>query len=228
MQKQHILFNLLRLLALVIFITIFTSNAYSQSTPQQQLDNFIKNVHSATGIFTQEKINDAGSRTDEQQQGRFAFSRPGNFKWHINKPYEQLTLANQDNLIQYDPDLEQVIIRDAAQSIGASPASILFGEGDLNKQFEVSVVNNHPYDKNQKQTLNWLRAKPRGNDAGFDYVDIGFIQSNDITPQLSVILVKDGFGQTTLIKFEDIETNPNLSDTEFLFNPPKDVDVVKM
>lgn len=234
MHIQHNLLGLLRCFLLMTFVAAFAfvNNAYSQNvgqhSPQQQLDNFIKNVNSASGSFTQEKIDDTGNRTDEQQQGEFAFSRPGNFKWNITKPYEQLTLANQENLIQYDPDLEQVIIRDAKQSIGASPASILFGEGDLKQQFDISVVNEHPYDKDQKQTLNWLRAKPHGNDAGFDYVDIGFVKSDNETPQLSVILVKDGFGQTTLIKFADIKTNPKLSDTEFLFSPPDDVDVVKM
>lgn len=211
-------------------VAIFVSNAFAANTAQQQLDNFITNVNSASGSFDQVKIDDSGQSIDEKQSGEFAFKRPGNFKWNITKPYEQLTLANSDNLIQYDPDLEQVIIRKADESIGSSPAAILFGQADLKKHFKLSdtetkIIQNH---NDNNQNLNWIRTTPRTNDAGFEYIDIAFIDNSQDTPELRFILVKDGFGQTTKITFENIKTNPDLDEKDFSFEPPSGVDIVNM
>lgn len=39
--------------------------------------------------------------------GEIAVSRPGKFRWHYTKPYEQLYVSNGDGIWLYEPDLMQ-------------------------------------------------------------------------------------------------------------------------
>jgi len=178
-----------------------------------QLRKFIADVPSASGQFTQQRMDKLAS---SRQSGKFSFKRPGQFKWQVLKPYEQLIVSNGKVVYQYDPDLAQVTERNVDQSVGASPAAILFGSGSLDDNFELA-------GQPSRDGLSWLRAKPRSADAGFSYVDIGF---RDALPARLELL--DSFGQTTRIDLNDIVVNPQLDAKAFSFTPPADVDVVKM
>ncbi|HLT98413.1 MAG TPA: outer membrane lipoprotein chaperone LolA [Burkholderiaceae bacterium] len=180
-----------------------------------QLERFVAEVESATGSFTQQVADDRGSLR-QAQTGEFAFKRPGLFRWQTLKPYAQLVISDGKLLRQYDPDLAQVTERPVGESIGASPAAILFGSGSLDEAFEVS---NRP----DRDGLAWLRAKPRSGDAGFAHVDIGFAEG---LPRRLELL--DAFGQTTRIGLSDINSNPKLAADIFTFEVPADVDVVRM
>lgn len=182
---------------------------------REQLQRFVAEVQSATGSFTQQVADDRG-QPRQAQQGEFAFERPGRFRWETTQPYEQLVVSDGKVLRQYDPDLAQVTERPVDASIGTSPAAILFGSGSLEDAFELT-------SQPERDGLVWLRAKPRGGDAGFSHVDIGFA---DGMPRRLELL--DAFGQTTRIGLADIKPNPELPSDAFVFDVPADVDVVKM
>ena len=188
--------------------------AWSAEAPEQ-LEQFIARVQSATGDFTQQRIDEKG-QGKPAQSGQFSFKRPGQFKWAVKKPYEQLIISDGKQVYQYDPDLAQVTEREVDQSIGASPAAILFGSGSLGDAFNISSLPG-------KDGMEWLRAEPRSADAGFTHVDIGF--QNAMPVRLELL---DSFGQTTRIDLSNIAANPSLDAGEFSFTPPAGVDVVKM
>lgn len=181
-----------------------------------QLRQFVRDVTSATGEFTQTMMTETGQLDGAAQRGTFSFERPGKFKWNVQQPYEQLTLSDGKQLYQYDPDLAQVIVRGVDESVGASPAAILFGSGELDDSFNVT-------SRSESDGVSWLRAQPRSPDAGFAHVDIGF--QNGIPVRL---LLLDSFGQTSRIDLNNMVTNPELAPDEFTFTPPDGVDVVKM
>ncbi len=181
-----------------------------------QLRQFIRDVTSATGEFSQTTMTETGQLDGVAQRGTFSFERPGKFKWNVQQPYEQLTLSDGKQLYQYDPDLAQVIVRGVDESVGASPAAILFGSGELDDSFNVT-------SRPQSDGVSWLRAQPRSPDAGFAHVDIGF--QNGIPVRL---LLLDSFGQTSRIDLNNMVTNPDLAPDEFTFTPPDGVDVVNM
>ncbi|MGE4370203.1 MAG: outer membrane lipoprotein chaperone LolA [Burkholderiaceae bacterium] len=177
-----------------------------------QLRQFIDTVRSASGEFTQQRE----QAQSGPQTGTFSFERPGKFRWHVKKPYEQLIVSNGKTVYQYDPDLMQVTERSVDQSIGASPAAILFGSGSLEQAFTLSTLPS-------AQGVQWLRAKPRSTDAGFAHMDIGF--QNGLPVRL---LLLDAFGQTTRIDLANVKPNTALDASTFTFTPPRGVDVVKM
>lgn len=187
---------------------------YAQ-TATEQLRDFVKQVQSATGSFSQSTL-DAQGNQRPAQTGEFAFERPGKFKWQVLKPYEQLVLSDGKQLYQYDPDLNQLTQRSVDQAIGTSPAAILFGSGDLDQSFDLVA-------RPDEDGLTWLRASPKGSDAGFDYVDIGFAAGSPVR-----LVLLDAFGQQTVIQLSDIKTGILFRAGDFRFTPPADVDVVTL
>lgn len=204
----------LRKLSVILVLLGSSSLLYAQ-TATQQLRSFVEKVSAATGEFSQRTV-DVQGKERPAQTGEFAFKRPGQFKWQVLKPYEQLVLSDGKQLYQYDPDLNQLTQRGVGDAIGASPAAILFGSGQLDQSFDLS-------ERPDAEDLTWLRAKPKGADAGFEYVDIGFKAA---TPVRLILL--DAFGQQTLIDLSNIDTSVDLQPKDFTFVPPADVDVVTL
>ncbi|HUG58695.1 MAG TPA: outer membrane lipoprotein chaperone LolA [Candidimonas sp.] len=189
--------------------------AWAADAPAQ-LRDFAAKVSAGSGQFTQQTLDAKGGTSKRPQSGEFSFKRPGQFKWAVKKPYEQLIISDGKLVYQYDPDLAQVTERKVDQSIGASPAAILFGSGSLDEAFSIAALPG-------KEGLDWLRATPRSADAGFTHVDIGF--KANMPARLELL---DSFGQVTRIELSNIAANPKLAADEFKFVPPKGVDVVKM
>lgn len=210
------MFNLHRYCSVLIVTLLSTSPlAALAADAHAQLKAFVSTVDSATGTFTQTTVGDQGA-TQRAQQGDFAFQRPGKFKWAVTLPYEQLVVSDGNQMFQYDPDLAQVTTRKVDQAIGTSPAAILFGSGDLEQAFEVTLLP-------ARDGLEWLQATPRSADAGFARVDIGM--NNNLPARVELL---DSFGQMTRVDLSNIQANPSLSGAEFKFVPPQGVDVVNM
>lgn len=197
------------------FMGAAVSLPVSAETAREQLRTFVAQVQSASGDFAQYTVGPQG-QTKPPQRGKFLFMRPGRFKWDVLKPYEQQIVSNGREIYQFDPDLNQVTVRKVDQAIGASPAAILFGSGSLEQSFEVTALPN-------KESLTWLRAKPRQPDAGFVHVDLGFKEG---IPHRIILL--DAFGQTTHVELSALLRNPGLSTSNFDFVAPQGADVVRM
>ena len=187
------------------------------ATAQEQLKAFVATVQSATGSFSQVTTGQQGGRKAPAQQGTFAFQRPGKFRWEVQKPYAQLIVSDGSQVYQYDPDLAQVTVRKVDRAIGASPAAILFGSGNLEQAFTVTALPD-------KDGLQWLRAKPHNTaDAGFAQVDIGMRDNLPVR-----ILLLDAFGQTTRVDLSGLQANASVPASQFQFTAPKGTDVVRM
>jgi len=207
--------RLLLMVGVLGLVSLFASASALADTAREQLKSFVAQVQSASGDFAQYTVGPQG-QTKPAQRGKFLFMRPGRFKWDVLKPYEQQIVSNGREVFQFDPDLNQVTVRKFDQAIGASPAAILFGSGSLELSFEVTALPN-------RESLVWLRAKPRQPDAGFVHVDLGF---KDGIPHRIILL--DAFGQTTHVELSALVRNPGLSTSNFDFVAPKGADVVRM
>lgn len=180
---------------------------------QAQLREFLSGTKSARGSFTQ-RAQRAGAGI-ETASGVFAFQRPGRFRWEVRKPYEQLMVGDGEKLYFHDKDLNQVTVRKLADSLGASPAAILFGSNDLERNFTLK-------DDGTRDGLDWVNALPRSKEAGFDRIVIGFRAG---LPE--AMEVRDAFGRTTWFTFSGFERNPRFEPDTFRFQVPKGADVVE-
>jgi outer membrane lipoprotein carrier protein len=178
-----------------------------------QLRAFLTQTSSARGEFVQ-RVSARGGSAQPVSSGRFAFQRPGKFRWTYDKPYEQVIVADGTRLVLYDKDLNQVTIRKLGAALPSSPASILFGANEFEKEFEVADIG-------ARDGLEWVQATPRAKDSTFERIEIGF---RDGLPQ--AMRLADNFGQVTQLVFSRLERNPKLGAETFGFTPPKGADVL--
>jgi chaperone LolA len=190
------------------------TDAPAQGGAMAQLQRFVSETRSARGEFTQRTLRSSGQPA-ESASGAFAFARPGRFRWEVRKPFEQLMVADGERLYFFDKDLNQVTERRLAESLGASPAAILFGANDLQSSFELR-------DAGERDGLEWLDALPRSKDAGFERIAIGFRAG---LPEAMEVL--DAFGRTTRFAFRAIERNASIDPQAFRFSVPKGADVIR-
>ena len=152
---------------------------------------------------------DKNNKTLQQASGTMEFSRPGRFRWEYNKPYEQTIVGDGSRLWIYDKDLNQVTVRKLDKALGASPAALLAGSNEIEKSYTLKGVGTDG-------GLDWLEAVPKTQDTAFERIRLGFGKTG-----LEAMELKDQFGQTTVIKFADLERNAKISPDAFKFTPPK-------
>jgi outer membrane lipoprotein carrier protein len=110
--------------------------------------------------------------------------------------------------------LNQVTTRKLGNALGSSPAAILFGSNDLEKNFTLVEGSN-------RDGLEWLNATPKAKDTTFEQIAIGM---KDGLPQQMEL--KDNFGQTQVLRFTNFQRNPALGAGAFKFEVPKGAEVV--
>jgi outer membrane lipoprotein carrier protein len=192
--------------------------AFAYASALDQFKSFVASTKAARGEFTQRQVKldnagNGGPKISNPATGTFVFARPGKFIWIYQKPYEQLLQADGEKLYIYDKDLNQVTIKQLGNALGSSPAAILFGSNDLEKNFTLK-------EGGAKDGLEWLEATPKTKDTTFDKIGIGL---KDGVPQ--AMELRDSFGQVSLLSFKKFEKNPAMDAGQFKFVVPKGADV---
>jgi outer membrane lipoprotein carrier protein len=177
----------------------------------QQLHEFLRQTTTARGDFVQSAAK-AGAAPGG---GHFEFSRPGRFRWVYTQPYQQTIVSDGTRLYVYDPDLNQVTVKKLQGAIPASPASILFGSNDFERDFKVS-------SDGTRDGVDWVLAIPRSQDSSFERIRIGFRDGLPVAMELA-----DTFGQTTSLRFTGVQRNAKIDAAQFRFDPPKGADVLE-
>jgi outer membrane lipoprotein carrier protein len=193
--------------------TVLFSPLLAEAGAIDQLHAFLQSTRTLKAEFAQVVIAKNG-RKPQQSSGLVTISRPGKLRWEILKPYPQLVIGDGEKIWIYDQELQQVTVRKAGQAISGSPAALLAGNNDLEKNFTLKEAG-------EAEGMAWVEAIPKSGDSGFEKVRLGFAGSN-----LKAMELQDSFGQTTHVSFSKVERNPALPSTNFKFTPPSGVDVV--
>jgi outer membrane lipoprotein carrier protein len=91
---------------------------------------------------------------------------------------------------------------------------LLAGNNDLEKNFSLAEAG-------EGDGLNWVEARPKSGDSGFEKIRLGLAGKD-----LKAMELHDNFAQVTHIRFERMERNPALPVSLFRFVPPPGTDVV--
>ena len=197
---------------LVLGTALVASNALAGA--RDELKAFTTGLKGLDGQFTQQ-VHDGGGKLKESSSGRVALSAPRLFRWEYAKPYPQLIVADGKKVWVYDPDLQQVTVREQGIEEQNSPLSALIDPGKLDQQFNVRESGN-------ADGLQWLVLTPKNEgDASFQSARLGFGNGG-----LSRMEVLDAVGQRTTISFSGWKRNPAFAGGTFKYAPAKGVDVV--
>lgn len=175
-----------------------------------RLRQFQAQTQSLQGQFQQLIIEGNGLSDEESRSGDFWVERPDKIRWHYRQPYEQLIVADGTNVWLFDPDLEQVLVRELKPD-SDDVAGLLLGSGDdLAQRFAINALGENRY-----------RLLPLATESVIEQVIIEFQQ------QLIVSLeVRDKLGVTSRFEFLNLQSNSDIDPERFHFIPPNGVDIV--
>jgi chaperone LolA len=197
----------------LLVILLFVVAGAAEASSIERFKTFLRTTQSARANFEQ-KVQDRGGKLVQEAKGSFVFLRPGRFRWEYAKPVDQLIVGDGERVWIYDRDLNQVTVRRISKALGSTPAALLAGSSDVEKAFELS-------DAGEREGLEWLEARPKEKEAGFERIRMGF----DVSGIQAMELV-DYFGQTTFLRFSGMVRNPKVDPSAFRFEPPKGADVL--
>ncbi len=200
---------MLRLLLLLAALLPGVSSAASV----EALKSLLEQTTTARARFAQ-MVLDRNMKKLQEATGTMQFARPGKFRWEYDKPYEQVIVSDGTRVWLYDKDLNQVTVRKYDRALGTSPAALLAGSNEIERNYRFNTVGN-------QDGLDWLEAVPRTQDTAFERIRLGFGKAG-----LEAMELRDQFGQITVIKFSTIERNAKLPPEAFSFTPPKGADVI--
>ena len=182
----------------------------------------MKSAQSGRSEFTQTVTSppkDGQAGRTKTSSGSFEFQRPGRFKFHYRKPFEQLIVADGQTLWLYDADLNQVTQRTQSKALGSTPAALLASAPDLAALRADFALESAP----EQDGLQWVLARPKTPGGQLQSVRVGFAGA-----QLAVLEIEDSFGQRSHIRFTGLQTNPSLPAATFHFQVPAGADVQKL
>ncbi|MBL8395083.1 MAG: outer membrane lipoprotein chaperone LolA [Candidatus Accumulibacter sp.] len=178
-----------------------------------KLHRYLDTTHTLRADFAQ-SVTARNGRSVQKSSGVMMFSRPGKFRWQIEQPYSQLVVGDGERVWLHDPDLRQVTVKKAGAALGGTPASLLSGEGTIERDFKLREAG-------ERDGLEWLEAVPKTPEGGFEKVLLGFAGN-----ELKAMELLDSLGQTTSLTFSQVERNPRLPPALFRFTPPANTDVI--
>lgn len=196
-----------------ILTLLLSLPALASAAGTERLMEFFDKTSSMRAQFEQVVTDNRGQKMQEVS-GTMQLLRPGKFRWDYNKPYQQEIVGDGERIWLFDPELNQVTVRNLSQAIGSSPAALLAGSKEVEKNFKLENING-------KDNLEWVSAKPKDADSGFDEVKLGFGKAG-----LERMELQDSYGNLTSILFSKLERNPKLNQQTFMFKPPAGADIV--
>ena len=183
------------------------------ATGIEQLNQFHSQVNAFKADFKQ-VLKDASGNTVQESSGKVWIQRPGLFRWEYNDPYPQVIVADGRRIWIHDPELDQVTIKQADETLGNAPSQILSGKHPLTQDFKLNEVN-------RDDNLHWVTLVPKQEDSEFAEIAVAFNSDG-----LSQLELKDKLGQRTLIIFQQLITNGDIEPATFYFTPPPGTDVI--
>ena len=196
-----------------VLLALLLAPALALAAGVERFQAYLRDTQTARADFEQ-RVYDRDKKLVQQSKGSFAFLRPGRFRWTYAQPYPQLIVGDGKRVWIYDEDLNQVTVRAMARALGSTPAALLAGAADVERAFELA-------DAGQRDGLEWVQAKPREREAGFELIRLGMGAAG-----VQAMELVDQFGQTTVLRFSNIARNPTLDPSAFRFTPPKGADVL--
>lgn len=222
----------------LVLLSCFLCVSSAHADAVGRLKSFVASTHSAQANFTQEVLDKGGKRL-QFVSGTMQFVRPGKFRWAYEKPYEQLIVGDGTKFWLYDVDLNQVTVKKLDAALGGSPAALLSGSNEIERDFTLRNMscNAAPAPASapaatakgaeacgaqEDDGLEWLEAIPKAPDSSFEKIRMAF----NAKSELAVMELRDTFGHITVLHFSRLQRNPELPAGLFRFTPPKGADVL--
>jgi len=166
--------------------------------------------------FTQ-TVSMNGAPTGESSEGKVWFKRPGRMRWVYESPVKDEFIGNGKTIWVYQPDLSQVVEKEADASFSSIAVDFLGGINNIEKEFEITLVK-------ESADFYLLNLAPRKQQGGVVRIKVRVDRKTGLVTETTV---EDIFGSSTTVVFTDIKTNKPVKDSFFEFAIPEGATIVR-
>ena len=192
-----------------------TPPALADAAATQALLDLLTPIRSFSADFEQRVIDRDGSEL-QRSSGAMVVARGNRFRWDTKLPWPQQLVSNGTTLWQYDVDLDQVVERRFDAQLSDTPGLLLAGNtADIESQYDISDVSSGATNAQRFQ------LRPKRPDSIFTLLEVEFVDEEPVQ-----ILLTDGFGQRTELRFANSVRNASIEDDLFELQLPPGVDVL--
>jgi outer membrane lipoprotein carrier protein len=214
-------------LCLVLSLLALPAYVFSEGLPTveeivQNLQSSYEKTKDLKADFIQETAIKSIKKT-EREEGKVFFKNPKNMLWEYMKPKGKKLIINNQTAWLYLAE-EKVAYRQKSESIFQSKFLINFfaGTGKLKNDFIIKYAESGALDKEGNFLLKLI---PKEKTAACNSVKMT-IDKNDF--YILQISFDDVLGNSTTLKFSNINVNTGLTEKLFQFKPPKGVQIFEM
>ncbi len=198
--------------SIVLLSLLLVSQSLYANEVEDRVNRALSSLDNLKADFKQTVLDDQ-KKVVQQSSGTVSISRPGKFAWIYQHPYEQQIIADGKELWVYDVDLDQATVKPMEAGLATAPIMVLMNNQKVETQFDVNEVG-------QRKYLYWVELIPKKSDMEFSTVYIGL--EGDV---IKAMELRDPFGQSTQIVFENLRTHMVFDPKTFRFEAPPGVDV---
>ena len=213
------------MLAPVMSTTVFAASAASEQQATANLVRQLSGVKSFTADFEQSTKITQSSKVAQKKgltaqhmnqtfKGVMKVERPGKFYWQTTTPAKQTIVTAGKTVWIYDPDLQQAVRQSLDEQVANTPALLLSGNTQqIQKAYRITQPN---------AGKTYYTLYPKQKDSAFQSLTISFGAKNAPT----LMILQDSLGQTTTVRFNNVQVNAKIPASTFNFVPPKGTDII--
>lgn len=191
-----------------------TSSLINQLTG---LKSLTANFEQTTKVTNAKAVKNKGLTAQHMNQtfkGVMKVERPGKFYWEIMNPVKQTIVSSGKVVWIYDPDLQQAVRQSLDDQITNTPALLLSGNTN-------QIMSSYKVTQPDKSKT-YYTLIPKDKEGAFQSLTISFNAKN----KPSMMVLQDSLGQTTYVKFSNVQVNSSIPASTFNFVPPKGTDII--
>ncbi len=154
------------------------------------------------------------------ERGRLLVKKPGKMRWEYTSPEKKLFVSDGRKIYSYIPLDKQVIVGTMPQGDQApTPALFLTGRGNITRDFNVA------FDKVPDAPAGSVALKLTPKRREPEYESLTLVVDSQ-TFNLQMLITVDAQGGRSAFTFSNLKENVGLADNQFVFQMPRNVDVV--
>ena len=200
--------------ALFAWLVLIVPSASGEPNATEALNEFLADLDHLSAEFDQ-TVSDTYGRVVEVSSGNLLLVRP-NARWETVSPYPQTLILKNKDLEIYDPDLEQVTLRNISDEWQQVPLALLLGDAvDLGKHFTVGYTS-------LANGVEVFQLHPNSADAVFESVEL-MIDGK----QLMRITIRDQAAQETVVHLRNHQNDVVVESDAFILDLPAGTDVIR-
>jgi len=153
------------------------------------------------------------------EKGKLLVKKPGKMRWEYTAPEKKLFVSDGRKIYSYIPQDKQVVVSSMPRDDQApTPALFLTGKGDITRDFNVT------FDKVADAPAGSIALKLTPKRHEPDYESLTLVVEPK-TLNLQMLITVDAQGGRSAFTFSNLKENVGLSDNQFVFQMPRNVDV---